>query len=42
MSGKRAIETAIAAARRKGWPDEEIARVTGLTVDAIRGRRLSP
>ena len=45
MQGKRAFETAIMAARRKGWPDEEIARVTGLTVamiEAVAGRRDSP
>ena len=35
VQGKRAFETAIMSARRKGWPDEEIARVTGLTVGLI-------
>jgi hypothetical protein len=41
--GKHAFETAITAARRKGWPDEEIARVTGTTVAtimAVAGRRI--
>ena len=44
VQGKHAFETAIAAARRKGWPDEEIARVTGLTVamvEAVAGRRIT-
>jgi hypothetical protein len=43
VHGKRAFETAITSARRKGWPDEEIARVTGLTVEmieAVAGRRI--
>jgi hypothetical protein len=42
VQGKRAFETAIMAARRAGWPDEEIARVTGLTaamVEAVAGKR---
>jgi hypothetical protein len=36
VQGKRAFETAITSARRKGWPDEEIARVAGLTVEMIQ------
>jgi hypothetical protein len=43
VQGKHAFETAITAARRKGWPDEEIARVTGTTVamiEAVAGRRI--
>jgi hypothetical protein len=35
LDSKRAFETAITSVRRKGWPDEEIARVTGLTVEMI-------
>ncbi len=44
VQAKRAFETAISAARRRGWPDDEIARVTGLTVEmveAVAGRRQS-
>jgi hypothetical protein len=43
VQGKHAFETAIAVARRKGWSDEEIARVTGLTVgviETVAGRRV--
>jgi hypothetical protein len=43
VQGKHAFETAIAAARRKDWSDEEIARVTGLTlgvIEAVAGRKL--
>jgi hypothetical protein len=43
VQGKHAFETAITAARRKGWRDEEIARVTGLTVgiiEAVAGRKV--
>jgi hypothetical protein len=43
VQGKHAFETAITAARRKGWADEEIARVTGLTVamiETVAGRRV--
>jgi DNA-directed RNA polymerase specialized sigma24 family protein len=42
VQAKCAFETAILAARRKGWPHEEIARVTGLTVgmiETIAGKR---
>jgi hypothetical protein len=35
VQGKRAFETAITSVRRRGWPDEEIARVTGLPVEMI-------
>jgi hypothetical protein len=35
VQGKRAFETTIQAARRKGWPDEAIAHVTGVTVSMI-------
>jgi hypothetical protein len=41
VQGKRAFETAILAARRKGWRDE-IARVTGLTlamIEAVAGKQ---
>jgi hypothetical protein len=43
VQAKLAFESAIAAARRSGMPDDEIAHVTGLTVpmiDAVAGRRL--
>jgi hypothetical protein len=35
VQAKRAFDTAIAAARRSGMPDSEIAHVTGLTVPII-------
>ena len=42
MQAKRAFETAITAARHAGWPDDEIARIAGITVDmieAVGGKR---
>jgi hypothetical protein len=35
VQAKRGLETAITAARRAGWSDEEIARVTGITLQMI-------
>lgn len=36
VQGKRTFETTITAARHAGWSDEDIARVTGLTVPMIQ------
>jgi hypothetical protein len=41
VTARRAFEVAVDEARREGWPDEEICRVTGLsrlTVEAVAGR----
>jgi hypothetical protein len=42
VTTRRAFEVAIDEARRAGWPDDEVCRVTGLsrhTVEAVAGRR---
>ena len=42
VTTRRAFEIAIDEARRAGWPDDEVCRVTGLsrhTVEAVAGRR---
>jgi hypothetical protein len=41
VTSRRAFEVAVDEARRAGWPDEEICRVTGLSrlaVEAVAGR----
>jgi hypothetical protein len=35
VQARREFEAAITAARRQGWPDEEIAHRIGLSRDAI-------
>jgi hypothetical protein len=42
VTTRRAFEIAIDEARRAGWPDDEVCRVTGLsrqTVEVVAGRR---
>jgi hypothetical protein len=42
VTTRRAFEIAIDEARRAGWPDDEVCRITGLsrqTVEAVAGRR---
>jgi len=42
VTSRRAFEVAVDEARRAGWPDDEICRVTGLsrlTIEAVAGRR---
>lgn len=45
LIARRAFEVAVDQARRQGWPDEEIYRVTGLSphsAEAVLGRRQDP
>ena len=45
LTARRAFEVAVDQARRQGWPDEEIYRVTGLSphrAEAVLGRRQDP
>jgi hypothetical protein len=36
VQGKRSFEGAITAARSIGWSDEEIARITGLSLSIVQ------
>ena len=45
LTARRAFEVAVDQARRQGWPDQEIYRVTGLSphgAEAVLGRRQDP
>ena len=42
VTARHAFEVAVNDARREGWPDDEIMRVTGLSrqvVELVAGRR---